>query len=268
MQLSTPIDSIFHEFAKIPLSYENVEDQLLSKTMRIPKLQSLANTLLSQPISVVNISEVLELIRAAEEVDRDLANWTTRVPVQWSYSTVIRISPQLLGSNFVPIEIHQYSNLYTARVWNLYRIYRLVTQSILYRVSSIDIHPKIYQGYTDMVNRSIVDDLCASIPFLLGFDFSKLKRSADGFAYDSLNSLWPQSSMEGASSSKHTGKFSLIWPLHIACSVPLIPETQRMWMRRQLRWIAETGEAQAHFIQDAESQTLMGGPEGFRFDCV
>jgi hypothetical protein len=29
-------------------------------------------------------------------------------------------------------------------------------------------------------------------------------------------------------------------------------------MRAQLRWIVETGEAQAYLVQDAESQTLMG----------
>jgi hypothetical protein len=108
--------------------------------------------------------------------------------------------------------------------------------------------------------------LCASVPFHLGYDVSELKRSTDSL--QDQNFLWPQISMNQAISSGHTGKFSLIWPLYIACSVTSVPDTQRRWMRAQLRWIAETGEAQAYFVQDAESQTLMGGPESFRFDCV
>jgi len=118
----------------------------------------------------------------------------------------------------------------------------------------------------EKINKNMVEGMCASVPFLLGYDLSELKNSSNSLQDE--NFLWPQTSMDKASSSGHTGKFSLIWPLYIACSVPSVPAVQRRWMRAQLRWIAETGEAQAHFVQDAESQTLMGGPESFRFDCV
>jgi hypothetical protein len=266
------MDPIFDEFAEIPSLYENVEDRLLSKAMRIPNLQSLTNSLLSGPSCAVDVSEAFELILAAEDVDHELANWARQIPVEWSYTTVTRMryspGPHISRSNFVPSQIHRYPNFYAARVWNLYRVYRLIIQSILFRVSScVCLYPTDhYPHRLEIINRIMVEDVCASVPYLLGYDVSELKRSTDSLQDQSF--LWPQSSMNQASSSGHTGKFSLIWPLYIACSVPFVPDTQRRWMRAQLRWIAETGEAQAYFIQDAESQTLMGGPETFRFDCV
>jgi hypothetical protein len=39
-------------------------------------------------------------------------------------------------------------------------------------------------------------------------------------------------------------------------------------MRAQLKWIAQTGEAHAHFVEGVESQILSGRPEKIAFDCV
>ena len=271
LQISTPVDSIFNEFDEIISPYENTEDRLLSKTMRIPELQSLTNSLLSQPSCAVDVSRAFDLIRAAIDLDSELAHWARKVPIEWSYTTALRMkyfyNPRLSSSTFVPNQAHRYPDLYTARVWNLYRVSRLIIQSILFRVSScVDLHLKDhYRDRTDKINRSMVEDMCASVPFLLGYDFSELKRSTSSFHGQNL---WPQTSVSKATSSAHTGKFSLIWPLYIACSVSSVPEAQRRWMRAQLRWIAETGEAQAQFVHQAESQTLAGGVESFRFDCV
>ncbi|KAE8441830.1 hypothetical protein EG329_004283 [Mollisiaceae sp. DMI_Dod_QoI] len=271
VQISKPVDSIFDEFAENLSPYENIEDRLVSKAIRIPKLQYLANNLLSQRNCAVNVGEAFELIRAAEELDRELANWARRIHIKWSYTAITRmgcsLGPHSSSSSFVPSQIHRYPNIYAARVWNLYRVYRLIIQSILLRVSSsIYLQANHHQDRVEKANRTMVEDVCASVPFLLGYDLTELKRPTDSFQHESFP--WPQSSMNKTSISGHTGKFSLIWPLYIACSVSSISETQRRWMRAQLRWIAESGEAQAHFVQDAESQTLMGEPEKFRFDCV
>lgn len=239
--------------------------------MRIPKLQSLTNSLLSQPSCAVDVSGAFDLIRAAVDLDGELAHWARKVPMEWSYTTALRMKyscdPQLSSSGFIPNQAHRYPDFYTARVWNLYRVSRLIIQSIMFRISScMDLHLRDhYQDRTDKINRIMVEDVCASVPFLLGYDFSEPKRSIGSLHNQNL---WPQTSMSKVRSSGHTGKFSLIWPLYIACSVPSIPETQRRWMRAQLRWIAETGEAQAQFVHHAESQTLAGGAESFRFDCV
>ena len=268
LQISKPVDPIFVEFAEILSPYENVEDRLLSIAMRIPKLQSLANNLLSRPSCNIDDSTVLQLVRAAGDLDRELAEWARQIPIKSSYTTVTRMKhsrdQHLSDSNFTPNHLHRYPNFYAARVWNSYRVYRLIIQSILFRASSFLGGQD--QSHIENINRIMVGDICASVPFLLGYDFSELRSSNDTLPDESF--LWPQSSVNKVTSSERTGKFSLIWPLYVACSVLSVPDTQRRWMRAQLRWIAETGEAQALLVQDSESRTLIGGPESFRFDCV
>ncbi|KAE9363957.1 hypothetical protein N431DRAFT_550626 [Stipitochalara longipes BDJ] len=277
LQISKPIDPIFDGFAEMLSLYENFEDRLLSKAMRIPALQSLANNLLSQPSWAVDFSVASELIEATETLDGELAHWARCISKTRSYTTVMRMSYSSTRENptssFVPNQIHRYSDFYAARVWNLYRVYRLILQSILLRASPLvqSIPPNQGPDYIriEKINRVMVDDVCASVPFLLGYDLSELKNSRypDDPQPQDEKFLWPQSFV-GACATERSGKFSLIWPLYVACSVASVPESQRMWMRSQLKWIAATGEAHAHLIMDAESQTLLGGPEIFRFDCV
>jgi hypothetical protein len=54
---------------------------------------------------------------------------------------VIRMSSsapsEVFSSNFVPRQIHRYPDFYAARVWNLYRGYRLIIQSIVLRTSPL-----------------------------------------------------------------------------------------------------------------------------------
>ncbi|PQE06859.1 c6 zinc finger protein [Rutstroemia sp. NJR-2017a WRK4] len=180
LQTSTPVDPIFDSFAEILSPYEYMEDRLISKSIRIPELLARANSLLSQTSCAVDVSKAFELIRAAENLDRELANWADQIPVNGAY-TSLRYSrdPRPSSSTFVPDQIHRYPDFYTARVWNLYRVYRLIIQSILFRVSSCvhldgidDFHDRI-----GSINRAMVADVCASVPFLLGYDCSELKRS-------------------------------------------------------------------------------------------
>lgn len=275
MQISRPLDPIFVELAESISSYENAEDRLLSRTIHIPELQSLANDVLSQPSWSINESEIFELIQAAGNLDCELADWASNIPTAWSFSVAINLNssgPELSSSSFIPSQIHRYPDFYIARVWNLYRVSRLVLQSILLRAapwlsfpSKNDSQPLEYL-HIEKVKRALVNDMCASVPFLLGYDLSKMKRPATNSAQDD-SSIWPQNSMGKASTSGHTGRFSLIWPLYIACSVSSIPDIQRKWLRAQLRWIAELGEPQAKVVFDSESRTLSGEPETFRFGC-
>jgi hypothetical protein len=245
LQASKPVNPIFVEFAEILSPYKNVEDRLLSKAMHIPKLQSLANSFLLQPSCNIDVSKALRIIRAAEHLYRELANWARRIPINWTYTTVTCIGhsqgPQISSSNCIPNQIHRYPNFYAARVWNSYLVYRLIIESILVRVSScVHLHLADHnEPYIEKINRTMVEDVCVSVPFILGYELSELKSSND--VLQNENFLWLQSSINKASTSTHTGKFSLIWPLYIACNVLSVPETQRIWMRAQLRWIAETG---------------------------
>lgn len=277
-QMSRPVDPIFDDLTEAVLSFENTEDRLLSRTIRVPQLQSLVNGLLSQPTWRVAESEIIALIGAAEELDSELADWASSMFVGWSYSVATNLNsmscPELPTSCYIPREIHRYQDYYTARMWNLYRCSRLIIQSIILRATSWlcsrrkDNGPHPDTTYIEKVNRILVNDICASVPFLLGYDLAQLKRPGINIDPKDDKFIWPQSSMSKVDNSKHTGRFSLIWPLYLSCGVPSIPENQRCWMRAQLQCIAECGEPLAKLVSGAQTQTLLGRCENFRFDCV
>jgi len=141
---------------------------------------------------------------------------------------------------------------------------RLIIQSILLRADSwLCSLPRSGGQHSDnthieKLNRVLVNDICASVPFLLGYDLSQLKKPITNINSQDNKSIWPQSCTSKLGNSKHTGRFSLIWPLYLSCSVSSIPETQRSWMRVQLQLIAEYGEPQAKLVSGAQSQTLFG----------
>jgi len=200
------------------------------------------------------------------------------VPAGWSYSVATNLNstsnPGLLASCYIPSEIHIYPDFYIARVWNLYRVSRLIIQSILLRAATwLYLLPEaagqhLENSRIEKVNGILVNDICASVPFLLGYELSQLKRPTTNINSEDDKSTWPQSSSSQIGNSKHTGRNSLTWPLYLSCSVSSIPQTQQRWMRAQLQYIAECGEPQAKLVSKAQSQTLLGGPEDFRFDCV
>ncbi|KAK0115894.1 hypothetical protein ONS95_012940 [Cadophora gregata] len=270
VQTCTPVDPIFETCSELLAPYENIEDRLLSNTMHIPNLQAWANGLLFKYSAKVEEDEITELLQSAEDLDYELANWALGVPSEWSYFTITRMETPKTSSIrtglFIPDQLHRYPNLYVARTWNLYRVSRLIIQSIISRVSALSSRAiNTSKVQIDAISQSMVSQICASIPFLLGYDCSELKYTSTS---SSPTSLWPQCLPTKPRSSNNPGKFSLIWPLYVASSVESTPEAQRNWMRKQLDWIAGTGEAHAQVLRDCRSQTLLGKPEAFRFDCV
>jgi hypothetical protein len=258
---------------------ENMEDKLLSKAVRIPALLSQVNNLLTDDECHIDYSTASKLIRLAENLDVELTSWAKQIPSEWSYTAVINMKssfdPENAHSIYCPNQIHRYPDIYAARLWNLYRVYRIIIQSILYRLSYVySEEPEQYEQnqIQGRISCHMASDICASVPFLLGYDLSNLKGLKPA-KYPSVQSsegsnIWPQNLLQVPTSGIFRGKFSLIWPLHVASSATCVPKVQCNWMRAQLQWMARNGEAHAHSIISTESKILVGGTESFRFDCV
>ncbi|EPE28216.1 hypothetical protein GLAREA_09336 [Glarea lozoyensis ATCC 20868] len=279
LQKSQPLDAIFEKSSEMLVLTENMEDKLLSKAVRIPILLSQVNSLLAGEKSLVDYNAVSKFIRLAENLDDELTLWATRLPSEWSYTAVINIKSfsnfEKAHSIYYPNQIHRYPNLYAARLWNFYRVYRIIIQSILCRLSSVysvEYKQDEQSQIQSRISCDLASDICASVPFLLGYDLSNLAGMQSvkyPWVQPSEESyLWPQNFLQIPTSGLSKGKFSLIWPLHVASSAKFLPEVQRKWMRAQLQWMAHIGEAHARLILYAESQILYGGTESFRFDCV
>jgi hypothetical protein len=262
MQLSRPVDRVFTEEHDIPRSDVTPEGDLVSRTSAIPNLQYLANCLFAREGSAINKGDVQDLVESARALDSQLLDWADNILPTWAYSVATNIG-NLPSSEFAPCQVHRYPDHYTARVWNLYRASRLIIQSIILRAMAwlaISAHTptEIETAKAELTSINLANDICASVLFLLGGDLSRMR----------LYTADDGSERGRDSASARTGRFSLIWPLFLGCSSSTIPASQRTWMRQQLRQIAEDGESQAHFACLTESQTLSGGPESFRIDCV
>jgi hypothetical protein len=277
MQISKSIDTILGDVDDISFLHDNAEDRLISRIMNVPNLQCLANGLLSQSAQTCRESAVVNLIRSAQNLDTDILNWTNTLPATWSYTvtTSINTSHDLNSSEseFTLSQVHRYSDIYTARVWNLYRVSRLILQSIILRTTSwLSTKLAFSQRNNDATraertSEDLVNGICASVPFLMGHDSSEMKLPVSE-DFSEQKALWPQTATENASTNAQTGRYSLIWPLYIASSVPSISDSSREWMRLQLRRIGESGEPLAKLLAASESQTLSGGAENLRFDCI
>lgn len=250
--------------------HDSPEDLLFSIASRIPGLQHRVNKLSSQSSSATQ-TDASGLAEDARGIDRQLATWcddlfSTR---PYSIASDINVSTQ---HDFTLRHVHRYSDFYSARMWNLYRVARLIVQSVLNRaVSWTSASPRVSGGLDgtgtaenlDDISKSLVNEICATVPFLLGQDLSKMNLPT-GHA-TGIHQPAPHAT---STSTAHTGRFSLIWPLHVASSCPSVPETQRRWMRAQLQAMAEQGEAQAAIVSLTESRILLGGKDMDRFDCV
>ena len=131
--------------------------------------------------------------------------------------------------------------VYVAAVWNTYRRARLKLLDVLFQCGNRLHADKVPYEETKecihlrKVTAEITNDLCASVPFLL---FSNLQ----GHVEDRETPLSPAMALGG---------LMLIYPLHIASLMPLIPNIQRQWMKGRLRWIGKVmGIGQATILAE------------------
>ncbi|RGP63727.1 c6 zinc finger [Fusarium sporotrichioides] len=262
MQTSKPVDETF--FKHTVSSYEDPEDRLVSLAARVPQLQYSCYQL--DTLKDVGTTETERLISDATELDSELSIWASSVSPQWSYATAVNINNPG-RTDYTPYVIHRYTDRYIARVWNFYRVSRLIIQSILLHTAtclSASTEGPLNVDQRNRIERVImglVDDICASVPYLLGFDLTNMSlafHNSDGRQVHDRNT---SSFNERSNMGTRIGGFSLIWPLSVASSALPVPAAQRDWMQRQLQLLTNHSEP-------LTSTILSGRPNEFRFDCV
>ncbi|KAK7212193.1 hypothetical protein V2G26_019371 [Clonostachys chloroleuca] len=280
MQACSPVDEVFTK----PGAFQDPENQLFAIASRIPTLQCQGLVFLNQPEGA-DKSHAEELAKSAEAIDEELSHWADNLPSSWSYTQATEIKTGPNARDFCPQHIHRYPDFYVARVWNFYRVSRLILLSLLCRATALSrtghnedqcVATGNAEGERKIQN--IVDEICASVPFLLGHDLSRMTVPAGVGKGQQRGQEWyglpewygaPANWGDGNQAKQFpNGSFSLIWPLYVASGAVTISENQRQWIRWQLQSIAASGDAQARLALNTPSRTLLGGPESFRFDCV
>ncbi|KAK2482305.1 hypothetical protein H9L39_04097 [Fusarium oxysporum f. sp. albedinis] len=259
MQICEPVDELFTQ--GYYSSCQDPEIRLLSIAADIPRLQH-------QSISLTQLgtTEIERIIHDANALEFQLSTWAKGLPPAWSYVTALHINSDA-RSEYAPRSVHRYAHFYTARVWNFYRVSHLILLSIRLRAfsalpSSLDTR-KIAKRMAELV-----DDICATVPYLLGNDLCKMNLQFVTNHRRQEDSLLNSYSTVKRAGNVQTGKFSLVWPLYVARSASEVPQGQKDWIRKQLQCLAQDGVPIAQTVCNAESQILFGRPEAFRFDCV
>ena len=131
--------------------------------------------------------------------------------------------------------------VYVSAVWNTYRKARLKLLEVLFDCGSRLHDDSIPYEETRECNHlrkeavDITNDLCASVPF-------HLIRNIQGHIQDRTLPVTPAMALGG---------LSLIYPLHNACLVSLLPDLHRRWIQGRLRWIGRVmGIGQATVIAE------------------
>ncbi|KAG8361812.1 hypothetical protein FVEN_g137 [Fusarium venenatum] len=262
IQISKPVDKVF--LKQIMSSYEDTEDRLVSLTARVPQLQYTSCQL--ETAKDINTTEAEQLISDVNELDLELSIWVTSMSTKWSYATAVNINNHA-RIDYTPRVIHRYTDRYTARVWNLYRVSRLIVQSVLLRTIVCLSASTKRPSDEDRRNRikrvimGLVDDICASVPYLLGHDLSNMSLAVDNNDGRRIHDHGTSIATATSGTGVPIGGFSLIWPLSVACSALAVPAAQTEWMQRQLQLLTNHGEP-------LTSTILSGKPNEFRFDCV
>ncbi|CZR39273.1 uncharacterized protein FPRO_05535 [Fusarium proliferatum ET1] len=258
MQICQPVDELFTQ--GLPSPGQDPEIRLLSIAAGIPRVQHQ-----SIDLAQLETTDIESIVHDADTLDSCLSTWAQGLPPGWSYATAFNINNDA-RSDYAPRSVHKYAHFYTARVWNFYRISQLILLSIRLRASSI--LPSLSD--TTKVRQkmvALVEDICATVPYLLGKDlcmnlqFVTNQERQEGSLLNSGSNVKRVGNVQ-------TGKFSLVWPLFVACSATEIPQQQKDWIRKQLQYLAQDGVPIAQTVCNAESQILDGRPEVFRFDCV
>lgn len=176
-------------------------------------------------------SDPERIITTACGIDNDYDIWSKTCPFQMIYQTVTlkERSDEVFSDHY-----HVYPNLWVATVWNNYRAVRLlINELILDQLCHLYLNspesPLLWNDTCFFENQVLASnatllqlchDICASVPFYLGFDPNADKR------------------MPRAIPKAVSGNL-LLWPLYTAGCTDLVSDMMRDWVAERLRWISD-----------------------------
>jgi hypothetical protein len=268
MQSSCSISPLFCGIEGISPPDENDEDRLFSLMAMLPKMQNFIYNYVYGDIRD-HESDLQEVLSEAKALEARLQDWENGLPPTWTYKTAQNLYSShcaALETRYVPEKVHRYQDVYSARLWNLYRTSRIILFSVTISLSTLpaldspSLQPTLGLDTAQAMIREYVDDICASVSYLSGKAFS-LTRSNE-------SDLDGRSKPHTSQSQNQNGRYSLLWPLYVASSVTFVPQSQRSWMRQQIVSIGEAWEPLAKWLASSQSQILIHRPEDFAFDCV
>lgn len=272
MQEGKPLDNYFYSQTTgwqhdVAPSIQNPANRLSQYTLLVPALRSRATSLLQMSMTQWNIYAVTMLLHDVRSVDQMLATWPASIPDSWHYTAISQArwtSTTPLPADYTyqvyPGDIDSYYDIWIGSVWNAYRVSRLFLNAIILRCASwlatlpnksADENAECAIARTRI--QELVDQICASAPFFLGYDKRTLPAAL------SLKSLvsspeYTFSALRPTQPSTICGYF-VLWPIFVARSALTVGHSQRSFLRSRMLEISERfGIKQAGMLVEVGDQ--------------
>ena len=191
---------------------------------------ALIKTISTEIQSIATLENVLQ---RGFSIHEGLVSWSQEVPDLYKYSTihVPSCSPEDPSEIYARVSIHLYSNMSVALLWDIHRITRILLLMNLKRcIRALEMYgsehsatPNLHQFHDDVLPgvHSLIDDICASVPFLLG------QVESDG-------------NLRLSGPTKALGGLYLLFPLNTILFLKDVDPVRKAWVKDRLTFIKYT----------------------------
>lgn len=224
-------------------------DRLVMGMLVIPGLKSRANSMQCRSDDATKNHDIPKLLEDARRADAILARgWNTDVPAAFRYISRPLCYRDERGMSrpegLYPRSLDTYHDPFVANTWNKWRSSRIqVLQVIMQCISfsgqskGMPDPPAEYAAAATSALQ-LVDDICSSIPYHLGYLDTSINES---FIYphaadEVVTSVWRA---RRGRPERTAPQMLLVQPLLIASNVDGVPASQRRWMRKYLAEIMQ-----------------------------
>lgn len=219
---------------------QNTANRLAVISAKAAELRRLAKIVLHSQSTLASTDEIHRILNIALEINSQFKIWAQSVPENWAWypASGFDCPPERPRELFVyqdRIDFYSESNM--AKVWNSYRSRRMM---ILFTI--LDCVYKLGPSYNDIlacyaedslqVMQELVDDICASVPYLFGTKTygGPGDRACFEYPYYGTTKL----SAEHRRAAAALGPWSLSEPFKTSLSAVGLRKGQKKWIVRQI----------------------------------
>jgi hypothetical protein len=163
-------------------------NRLMMVMIKLPGLRQDAKKFFSSPTASKQSDKWFYLMSTAAGLDAKLKLWFDSLPKPWQHRTVATLEGSLddpENAEVWPGPMYVYEELVVSNIVNNYRMARIFSRAVmigcLARQATSKTELEENQNYQECVAeaRSLVDGVCASVPYHLGYDVKDRTNSKD-----------------------------------------------------------------------------------------
>lgn len=239
-------------------SDDKVQHQVSVLNLKVANLRADSHRICTlEARTAENVKKVVDHLENAKLIEREYVDWYTNLPDEWVPRMAAWIDDisekDLESATCYPGKIDIYGELWMATTHNIARASRLFIITTILRCTAWLNSGLDYRLTPEYVNASrqaslLIDDIVSSIPLFFGCD----TLHTDIPVVE--NSYFPCGKDSRISGKGVTGVWA-IWPVFAAAASDFATNSQRLWLRGRLKYIAEDlGIRQAEMLLELQTR--------------